>query len=160
MDLSFWLSCSIKSDSVLSFQSLLWWICLFDAKRASECWCCNGFQSLLWWICLFDKNSHVFYCPICKFQSLLWWICLFDDNYHGHHVNILLCFNPCYDGFVFLTYLNCVGCILIFWFQSLLWWICLFDNVSDPDNTAAFAVSILVMMDLSFWLSSLYCLNL
>ena len=84
-------------------------------------------------------------------------------------------FNPCYDGFVFLTLITqpllfplqsvsiLVMMDLSFWqftlqcsnaghkFQSLLWWICLFDPLSAYGSSFPIAVSILVMMDLSFW---------
>ena len=64
-----------------------------------------------------------------QFQSLLWWICHFDTEIQNMVKQGLSCFNPCYDGFVILT----VQVLHLLFYH--LW------------------VSILVMMDLSFWLT-------
>ena len=86
-----------------------------------------------------------------KFQSLLWWICLFDWTMQQMKELTLPCFNPCYDGFVFLTewvvvcaeYFVSVSILVMmdlsFWRRGSFWPIC--QSI----------VSILVMMDLSFW---------
>ena len=63
-----------------------------------------------------------------KFQSLLWWICHFDSRNEQNRTK---------------------GDTE---FQSLLWWICHFDNTSVLIWIFFRFVSILVMMDLSFWL--------
>ena len=41
--------------------------------------------------------------------------------------DLVLSFNPCYDGFVILTTLNAKSELTRHLFQSLLWWICHFD---------------------------------
>ena len=141
-----------KSLTPRLFQSLLWWICLFDYLKVGGCQQGRTFQSLLWWICLFDTDRQLpsIICStvsilvmmdlsfwhgdrttlavsLALFQSLLWWICLFDL------VKRLMKVDP------------------DLLFQSLLWWICLFDLRMITALTSAEWVSILVMMDLSFW---------
>ena len=80
---------------------------------------------------------------ILVMMDLSFWL-----QYTGPSVSILVMmdlsfwqrsFNPCYDGFVILT-------LHTGEFQSLLWWICHFDCYYHD-----VLVSILVMMDLSFW---------
>ena len=61
-------------------------------------------------------------------------------------------FNPCYDGFAFLTWIFLRFIMLRSKFQSLLWWICLFDLTYQFCLIYGTKVSILVMMDLPFWL--------
>ena len=56
MDLSFWHALSGVSLIGFQFQSLLWWICLFDRCIVLVFSWPGMFQSLLWWICLFDSN--------------------------------------------------------------------------------------------------------
>ena len=154
MDLSFWLSFCVFIFIPEPFQSLLWWICLFDIAFWIKQSRPGMFQSLLWWICLFDsfipnRNGSgdtvsilvmmdlSFWLAISlavsnsffEFQSLLWWICLFDWSCDFF-------MNP------------------PFRFQSLLWWICLFDPITNLMLQAGILVSILVMMDLSFWQGS------
>ena len=60
------------------------------------------------------------------FQSLLWWICHFDLSLWLYLLRMAL-------------------------FQSLLWWICHFDQLWWGQIYSVCTVSILVMMDLSFW---------
>ena len=103
MDLSFWPIASDAGSGIILFQSLLWWICLFDPTTKQE-----------WNIC-----SRV---SILVMMDLSFW----PTRLHEPSGRIIG-FNPCYDGFVFLT---------VYYYQS---YVC-FCNVS-----------ILVMMDLSFW---------
>ena len=153
MDLSFWLSVPENPAVHLTlFQSLLWWICLFDSmfclNLSSFCSsfnpCYDGFVFLTHYSCsvMLVRSSGFnpcydgfvfltylfvyFYFESSMFQSLLWWICLFD-----------------YSG------LLTISCSLSF--QSLLWWICLFDHLVFVEFFEFMSVSILVMMDLSFW---------
>ncbi len=70
--------------------------------------------------------------PIRTFQSLLWRICHFDLKNRTYISIYSICFNPCYDGFVILTFFRC--------YTILIYCLC---------------VSILVMTDLSFWLKPL-----
>ena len=110
-----------------------------------------------------------------RFQSLLWWIYHFDFLWRLILANVQ-CFNPCYDGFIILIartrHEKDIGQL----FQSLLWWIYHFDEdimyilehgtcrfnpcydgfiiliLSGVRHSGTSAkVSILVMMDLSFW---------
>ena len=108
------------------------------------------------------------------FQSLLWWICHFDTRYLLT-LSLLFCFNPCYDGFVILTNFWLAACassrgfnpcydgfviltILRFPFGVSLkgfnpcydGFVILTSSV-DLSVSVLESVSILVMMDLSFW---------
>ena len=104
-------------------------------------------MDLSFWQSLALANSFLAF----SFQSLLWWICLFDYSSISSF-SFSSSFNPCYDGFVFLTRrLNQPADFGGDGFQSLLWWICLFDKMSDAELFGGKFVSILVMMDLSFW---------
>ena len=126
------LTCSSihKCWRVRQFQSLLWWIPLFDKRHVKHlqkswnsvsilvmmdssfwpifgfaCYTCYKVSILVmmdssFWPQLLDSNNQPFY----LFQSLLWWIPLFDSMNTGQQT-IVPSFNPCYDGFLFLTYL-------------------------------------------------------
>ena len=66
---------------------------------------------------------------------------------------VIISFNPCYDGFIILIPGSYVYLITSDTFQSLLWWIYHFDPFfSSLPVHPRHPVSILVMMDLSFWL--------
>ena len=119
------------------------------------------------------SKRHV--APKRMFQSLLWWIYHFDFAVTFWPPSIS-CFNPCYDGFIILIHKDsCSNCAqdmfqsLLWWiyhfdrkpylwvwykrrkFQSLLWWIYHFDCSGWWHSPRRVCVSILVMMDLSFW---------
>ena len=128
MDLSFW---QHNSKQILKNKTVVSILVMMDLSF----WPWQDRLSLLPW----------------RFQSLLWWICLFDKQIRAAQVEVRG-FNPCYDGFVFLTSVCTTSVIcwfvsilvmmdLSFWhlqnpmsesshvkFQSLLWWICLFDT--------------------------------
>ena len=104
MDLSFWLlggSHSIVSDL---FQSLLWWICLFD----------HFIESILILaivVSILVMMDLSFWHSIMKYPNKRQSIC-FNPCYDGfvfltswslNPYISCICFNPCYDGFVFLT---------------------------------------------------------
>ena len=184
MDLSFWLrKLTNDVEPEDKFQSLLWWICLFDhtihlSTSVSLNVSILVMMDLSFWLFL----SFRYLWEIFEFQSLLWWICLFDFLNTSLLEKPLRSFNPCYDGFVFLTYMHhCLpkfhhsfnpcydGFVFLTsgamirdaikaMFQSLLWWICLFDVCLSFGYRTLWAVSILVMMDLSFWLDEAYLL--
>ena len=86
------------------FQSLLWWICLFDRSRIIDCSRLSVFQSLLWWICLFDLNQFNRQ-NLTKLVSIL---VMMDLSFWPLTILLIVFlhmgFNPCYDGFVFLTF--------------------------------------------------------
>ena len=124
------ISSGLCIDHYDKFQSLLWWICHFDGVDAETIAFQLEFQSLLWWICHFDSPHQNIVAPNFWFQSLLWWICHFDS---------------CRSVTAWCSTLS---------FQSLLWWICHFDLPILSENSHIMmmaCVSILVMMDLSFW---------
>ena len=132
MDLSFWLDNHMSTlYPKLEFQSLLWWICLFDTI-------------------VVDKNWRSRYVSILVMMDLSFWPWFlvgywspievgFNPCYDGFVfltpkwcplTSYTIRFNPCYDGFVFLT-LSLTYCFVLYlMFQSLLWWICLFDWLS------------------------------
>jgi hypothetical protein len=59
------------------------------------------------------------YCKVGQgFQSLLWWIPLFDFFTFSPFPPLIAGFNPCYGGFLFLTYL--LSHKLIFCIVSIL----------------------------------------
>ena len=130
MDLSFWLWIqsqglpAVQTVSILVMMDLSFWP-LSIRYRAD----CSDvmFQSLLWWICHFDPDTRYSFRVEAMFQSLLWWICHFDIEKRGVTLEVL-CFNPCYDGFVILTLQNQNQSWWFCRFQSLLWWICHFDR--------------------------------
>ena len=146
MDLSFWQSGTNNLYStLLTFQSLLWWICHFDFTWKipighsvlivsilvmmdlsfwhdifilhSYAWLM--FQSLLWWICHFDNR----YCLLCILRLLVSILVMMDLSFWQDGVvssdfyNQLSRFNPCYDGFVILTFIHCVTTDGIFSFN-------------------------------------------
>ena len=129
MDLPFWLySIWVSFLIAFQFQSLLWWICLFDLNACScSAWifpscfnpCYDGFAFLTSWSFLKHHTKHV---SILVMMDLPFWLYHFAWN-----ILVWSCFNPCYDGFAFLTY----G-----------------DNITKIQPGT---VSILVMMDLPFW---------
>ena len=109
------------------FQSLLWWICLFDHPITYAQYLANsGFNPC------YDGFVFLTNCSSTA--------CLFD-----------LSFNPCYDGFVFLTYypiglLTHISYVSILVMMDLSFW-----QVLGNNKDMWYLVSILVMMDLSFW---------
>ena len=127
MDLSFW-PCQVYTlqvctkVSILVMMDLSFWQCF-----CSGCFSAALFQSLLWWICHFDLKQYKQREREIGFQSLLWWICHFDWSFTRFDITSISSF------------------------QSLLWWICHFDRVLHQSKCTRTKVSILVMMDLSFW---------
>ena len=130
MDLPFWPIGVPMYVRCTGFQSLLWWICLFDVRDMAEVIASFMFQSLLWWICLFDKHKIIKFFPFCSVSILVMMdLPFWHDKYlwfywaHENLVSILVMmdlpfwpyssnntrvkknkrFNPCYDGFAFLT---------------------------------------------------------
>ena len=130
MDLSFWL---LAQEATLYSDRLVSILVMMDLSFWLYIWCSitnmDWFQSLLWWICLFDQEIFSqqtimvpYWVSILVMMDLSFWpsCCLFDNTFY-------IGFNPCYDGFVFLTSFSFAALMPIGKFQSLLWWICLFD---------------------------------
>ena len=87
---------------------------------------------------------------LIKFQSLLWWICHFDLQ-HLEMTITLSGFNPCYDGFVILTIFMPPFSIHFGSFNPCYDGFVILTYIFQVFTYFDFLVSILVMMDLSFW---------
>ena len=121
---------SKKQVSILVMMDLSFW-CEDSSQQNSYLIrfnpCYDGFIILIFAVhqIVSEENESI---KLARFQSLLWWI------YHFDHYESLIakandtCFNPCYDGFIILI------------ISSRWHWV-----------SRSLRVSILVMMDLSFW---------
>ena len=84
------------------------------------------------------------------FQSLLWWICHFDlERIQDRKLHYS--FNPCYDGFVILTIWRPVLLVLCHSFNPCYDGFVILTKRIIDFCVIGYSVSILVMMDLSFW---------
>jgi len=92
MDFNFWLCYSTRETVFYAFQSLFWWISIFDLSKGHIAISPKyEFQSLFWWISIFDRAKSVSL-SITKesFQSLFWWISIFDFLKQSCNIRMLV----------------------------------------------------------------------
>jgi len=111
--------------------------------------CARVFQSLFWWIGLFD-GVLIHKLELIEHVSIL---VLVDRSLRPRHFSrhgmCTMSFNPCFGGSVSSTYTQIFHDILFGGFQSLFWWIGLFDCISCNQKGCRDQVSILVLVDRS-----------
>ena len=135
--------------SILVMMDLSFW----HVNLAEFVLCKYRFQSLLWWICLFDTVSVNNHCTfrlvsILVMMDLSFWL---KDGIGVHLQGVG--FNPCYDGFVFLTrLLHSLQILRLLSFNPCYDGFVFLTKSDILISVAHNLVSILVMMDLSFWL--------
>ena len=108
------------------------------------------FQSLFWWILLWNHKPRVFMISLAPlFQSLFWWILLWNSFWDFSICFCRICFNPYSDG-----YCSEIGGgrsmrAVFSMFQSLFWWILLWNLITRWSTEWIRQVSILILMDIA-----------